>query len=258
LTRRPHFFQALASTSSDPGHTQSFFFYRVNKDRGNKNNIDGAGSASEGDAPPEFRLVDVPGVGYTSEASGADHGDRASWRSLLERYMLVRAGLTMVFHLVDSKAGLQPADYDLLRLAATALTSRSSGSSSSSSSNDNGADSDESDGTSTTRDGGTLGNVQYVLVLTKADKATPLETEAQAREVRKSAAREFAAAAATAAAAQAANDEEGDAGKRVESLAVPQVIVTSAKARPPIGRDRMWECLVEALLNERGPSATEK
>ena len=190
--------------------------------------------------------MDVPGVGYTSEASGADHGDRASWRSLLERYMVVRAGLTMVFHLVDSKAGLQPADFDLLRLAATALTSRSSGSSSRD--DDDGADDGD----------GTLGNVQYVLVLTKADKATPLETEAQAREVRKSAAREFAAAAATAAAAQAANDEEGDAGKRVESLAVPQVIVTSAKARPPIGRDRMWECLVEALLNERGPSATEK
>jgi len=197
---------------------------------------------------PEFRLVDVPGVGYTSEASGADYGDRASWRSLLERYMTVRAGLSMVFHLVDSKAGLQPADYDLLKLAATALTSRSSGTGSSFGDDDGDYES--------TRDGGALGNVQYVLVLTKADKATPLETEAQAREVQANAARVFAAAAATA----AASGEDEDEGKvrRVQSLAVPQVIVTSAKARPPIGRDRMWECLVEALLKERGQAAIEE
>ena len=223
--------QALASTSADPGHTQSFFCYRVNKGRGGSP----AGVASEAAAtaasgllegPPEFRLVDVPGVGYTSEASGVDTGDRASWRGLLERYMTVRAGLAVVFHLVDAKAGLQPADFDLLKLAASALTNRKNG-----------------EGTEAR-----LATVKYVLVLTKADKVTSLEAQAQAREVQACAAQEFAAA--TAAAADV--DSDGGAGEHGRrGLTAPQVIVTSAKARPPLGRDRLWECLVETLLEEK-------
>ena len=85
--------KALASTSSEPGHTQKFHFFRVNAGRSSASK--GAFSSMYGSvaagAAPEFRLVDVPGVGFTSAASGAGDGDRASWRSLLERYMTVRA-----------------------------------------------------------------------------------------------------------------------------------------------------------------------
>lgn len=64
--------QALASTSSVPGHTRSFNFYAVNQHAAHV---------------PSVQLVDVPGLGY---AHDRPVGDTVSWRSMLERFLHVR------------------------------------------------------------------------------------------------------------------------------------------------------------------------
>lgn len=79
----------------------------------------------------EFFLVDMPGVGY-AEVSKVQ---RSGWLELLRAYVKERRSLKVLFHLVDSRHGLLEADVQCLELLQ-----------------------DLPD------------NVQYVLVLTKADK----------------------------------------------------------------------------------------
>jgi ribosome biogenesis GTP-binding protein YsxC/EngB len=90
--------KALAPTSSKPGFTQHFNYYKVNDARKDA---------------PEFFLVDVPGLGF---ASTVRDGTRDSWRSTLERYLEVREPLRAVFHLVDCNTGPAEADRDLMRM----------------------------------------------------------------------------------------------------------------------------------------------
>jgi GTP-binding protein len=97
--------KALASTSATPGHTSQFHFFLVNE---------GVPSL------PSFYLVDVPGLGYAE----ADEGRQTSWRSLLERYLMVRSSLGVVFHLVDSRHGLTDTDRMQLDIARRAVVAR--------------------------------------------------------------------------------------------------------------------------------------
>ena len=170
---------------------------------------------------PEFRLVDVPGMGFTSEA--VDEDKRASWRGLLERYLTVRGPLRVVFHLIDAKAGPQSTDRDLMLMAARALTSRTAATSSSSS-----------------NDEAQQQQPVYVVVLTKADKVSAQDIASQVANAEAVVRETFLSGN---------GDEEAGEGEGGPPLATPEVIVTSSKARPPLGRDRMWRYLSDALLD---------
>ena len=61
---------------------------------------------------PTFCFVDVPGLGYADTAT-VSSGQQASWRSLLQRYMTVRAPLKVVFHLVDARHDITSVDKEV-------------------------------------------------------------------------------------------------------------------------------------------------
>jgi len=279
--------KALASTSADPGHTRKFFFYHVNPGRNrhrNRNPGDetaaalsklesesgqeehddgGDGGSAASLSPsllgvPEFRLVDVPGLGFAK----ADEGDKASWRALLERYLSVRDGLSVVFHLVDAKTGLQKADEELMRMSASALQERRQRQQGNSNDKDGygGADSSilgEEGGENIKEGEGSNQEVRYVVVLTKADRLAPSEATKQLKLVKVKVAAAFEAAAGEARArllSETTNSEEEEGEGVVEEtpapvLVTPEVIVTSSKARPPVGRERLWKCLWETLVD---------
>lgn len=83
------------------------------------------------DGSHRFHLVDMPGVGYAEVVKS----QRQGWLELLRSYAVNRQSLRVLFHLVDSRRGLMEADEQCLSLLA-----------------------DLPD------------HVQYVIVLTKADK----------------------------------------------------------------------------------------
>ena len=84
--------------------------------------------------------------------------------------------------------------------------------------------------------------LKYIIVLTKVDKLGPLSSERVAAQV--AATRRAVGEAFRARSEAAASGGEGEA----EAAAMlPEVIVSSSKARPPIGRDRLWEALWQAI-----------
>lgn len=83
----------LAQTSKTPGRTRLLNCFAVD-------DKDGAGAT----------LVDCPGYGY-AEASKAT---RASWRKMIERYLLEREQLAMLIVLVDGEIGPTRLDLQLL------------------------------------------------------------------------------------------------------------------------------------------------
>ncbi len=90
------------------------------------------------DVPP-FYLVDVPGLGY---AEVTNEGDVDSWRGLLERYLSVRDNLRIVCHLIDGRHQVTPTDQLMMNIVQRSLTNRSNQ------------------------------HFKYVIIITKADKAS--------------------------------------------------------------------------------------
>jgi GTP-binding protein len=94
--------EALAPTSSKPGKTKTIDFYSVNEDAANL---------------PQFRLVDVPGLGFAKVSKDL----RQRWIGLIGGYFSERRTLKIVFHLLDAGLGeILPADVDLWQLLAQA------------------------------------------------------------------------------------------------------------------------------------------
>lgn len=79
-----------ARVSSNPGCTRQINFYSMYNDK--------------------FRLVDLPGYGY----SRASKGEIAQYLDLVEYYLLKRSNLRKVFLLIDSKVGLKEIDKDFI------------------------------------------------------------------------------------------------------------------------------------------------
>lgn len=79
-----------ARVSSNPGCTRQINFYSMYDDK--------------------FRLVDLPGYGY----SRASKGEIAQYLDLVEYYLLKRSNLRRVFLLVDSRVGLKEIDKDFI------------------------------------------------------------------------------------------------------------------------------------------------
>jgi len=92
----------LAPTSQRPGKTKTIDFFDVNANH---------------PTLPQFRLVDVPGLGFARVSRDM----RQRWIELIGGYFLRRRSLKIVFHLLD--AGLceiMAPDYDLWKLLAQA------------------------------------------------------------------------------------------------------------------------------------------
>jgi GTP-binding protein EngB required for normal cell division len=58
----------------------------------------------------QIRLVDVPGLGY---AETVDANQQQSWKSLLMRYLTVRASCQTVLHLIDSRHAITSTDQEV-------------------------------------------------------------------------------------------------------------------------------------------------
>jgi GTP-binding protein len=84
LARQP----GLAFTSARPGCTQLINFYRINED---------------------LRFVDLPGYGYAH----VPLEQRASWKKLIESYLLARQNLALAFLLIDARRGWMDMDLEL-------------------------------------------------------------------------------------------------------------------------------------------------
>ena len=92
--------KGLAFTSKTPGKTSEFNYF------------DAKGKIALNNEKHRFYLVDLPGVGYAE----VDKDLKASWLALLRSYVTSRTTLKVLFHLVDSRHGLLPADEDCLSL----------------------------------------------------------------------------------------------------------------------------------------------
>ncbi len=84
LVRQP----GLAFTSARPGCTQLINFYRIDRD---------------------VRFVDLPGYGYARVSLE----ERASWKKLIESYLVGRQSLALSFLLVDARRGWMELDLEL-------------------------------------------------------------------------------------------------------------------------------------------------
>lgn len=81
--------RALARTSRTPGCTRGLSFFEVNA---------------------ALTLVDLPGYGYASRS----HGERESWRRLVEHYLSTRQELAGVLVLVDVRRGPEKEEVELV------------------------------------------------------------------------------------------------------------------------------------------------
>mgnify|MGYP001552515447 CR=1 FL=1 len=81
--------KALARISSTPGKTQLLNFFEINQ---------------------EWYLVDLPGYGYAKISKSK----RKKWRSMIERYLLLRQDLCCVFQLIDARHPLQSNDLEFM------------------------------------------------------------------------------------------------------------------------------------------------
>jgi GTP-binding protein len=84
LTGKP----GLAFTSSRPGCTQLINFFQINDD---------------------LRFVDLPGYGYARVSLE----ERASWKKLIESYLLHRQNLALSLLLIDARRGWMEMDLEL-------------------------------------------------------------------------------------------------------------------------------------------------
>ncbi len=84
IVRQP----GLAFTSARPGCTQLINFYRIDD---------------------EIRFVDLPGYGYARVSLE----ERASWKKLIESYLLDRQNLVLSFLLIDARRGWMDMDLEL-------------------------------------------------------------------------------------------------------------------------------------------------
>ncbi|MGA8027109.1 MAG: ribosome biogenesis GTP-binding protein YihA/YsxC [Bryobacteraceae bacterium] len=78
----------LAFTSARPGCTQLINFYRIDE---------------------KIRFVDLPGYGYARVSLE----ERASWKKLIESYLLERQSLALSFLIIDARRGWMDMDLEL-------------------------------------------------------------------------------------------------------------------------------------------------
>ncbi|MBL8572733.1 MAG: YihA family ribosome biogenesis GTP-binding protein [Hyphomicrobiaceae bacterium] len=96
--------RALARTSGTPGRTQELIYFDPVPRDG---------------APPPIALVDMPGYGYAEAPKALVD----AWTSLIIDYLRGRPNLRRVYVLVDSRHGLKPTDFEVMKILDTAAVS---------------------------------------------------------------------------------------------------------------------------------------
>ena len=81
--------KGLAKVSNTPGKTQTINFFRVDD---------------------SWHLVDLPGYGYAKISKKM----RVKWENMIERYLITRSQLQVVFVLLDSRHPLQKIDLEFI------------------------------------------------------------------------------------------------------------------------------------------------
>lgn len=124
--------KSLAYTSNTPGKTQQFNYFTVNDFPGREKEFR-YGDKVEGKKDDDsFYLVDLPGFGFAK----VPDKQKKQWSSFMGNYLENRKNLKVVFHLIDSRHGPIDEDANIMKQVGETLPS----------------------------------NVDYVVVLTKADK----------------------------------------------------------------------------------------
>ncbi|MET0137251.1 MAG: ribosome biogenesis GTP-binding protein YihA/YsxC [Sphingobium sp.] len=98
----------LARTSNTPGRTQELNFFDVGGDAGR-----------DGDVPPLFRIVDMPGYGYAK----APKDMVRQWRFLVNDYLRGRPVLKRAIMLIDSRHGIKDVDREVMDMLDAAAVS---------------------------------------------------------------------------------------------------------------------------------------
>lgn len=81
--------KGLAHVSNTPGKTQTINFFRVDD---------------------SWHLVDLPGYGYAKISKKM----RQKWEDMIERYLITRSQLQVIFVLIDSRHDLQSIDLEFM------------------------------------------------------------------------------------------------------------------------------------------------
>jgi ribosome biogenesis GTP-binding protein YsxC/EngB len=122
----------LAYTSKRPGKTQQFNFFTVNDIPGREKEFRYGDDVIGEKDRDSFYIVDLPGFGFAR----VPQKQRDEWSAFMEEYIKTRQNLKVLFHLVDGRHGPIDEDARIMKLV-----------------------------------GGNLRqSVEYVVVLTKADK----------------------------------------------------------------------------------------
>lgn len=127
--------KSLAYTSKTPGKTQQFNFFAVNDKPEREREIrygDDVRGEKDRDA---FYIADLPGFGFAK----VPQQQRQMWAEFMEDYLANRSALRVVFHLIDARHGPTDEDVKIMQKVGDILPKKE-------------------------------GRVQYVVVLTKADK----------------------------------------------------------------------------------------
>jgi len=124
--------KSLAYTSNTPGKTQQSNFFTVNDFPGREKEFR-YGDKIEGKKDDDsFYLVDLPGFGFAK----VPEKQKQKWLSFMGEYLENRKNLKVVFHLIDSRHGPIDEDVNIMKQVGETLPA----------------------------------NVDYVVILTKADK----------------------------------------------------------------------------------------
>lgn len=124
--------KSLAYTSNTPGKTQQFNFFTVNDIPGREKEFKYGDTVEGMKDDDSFYLVDLPGFGFAK----VPDKQKQKWASFMGDYLENRKNLKVVFHLIDSRHGPIDEDANIMKQVGETLPS----------------------------------NVEYVVVLTKADK----------------------------------------------------------------------------------------
>jgi ribosome biogenesis GTP-binding protein YsxC/EngB len=180
--------KSLAYTSKRPGKTQQFNFFTVNDIPGREKEFR-YGDVIKGDKDPDsFYIADLPGFGFAK----VPQKQRDEWAAFMEEYIRTRPNLRVLFHLVDGRHGPIDEDFRIMNLVGKSLPE----------------------------------NVQYVVVLTKADKNVKGPSAKNSGKVSRDVIKELREAM-----------KDNGVGN------VP-IIVTSAETK--LGRDDIWRYLSKA------------
>jgi ribosome biogenesis GTP-binding protein YsxC/EngB len=102
--------KSLAFTSKRPGKTQQFNYFAINDKPGKEKEVR-YGDVVVGDKDPDsFYILDVPGFGYAK----VPEKQRQDWSNFLAEYVTSRKTLRVIFHLIDGRHGAIDEDIKIM------------------------------------------------------------------------------------------------------------------------------------------------